>query len=124
MLEASSAAALQSALAAIPLASVVQYTGQESMATTLRMFADARAVVGVHGAGLANALFALAPVTVLEIGTYLSPTGTPTGRAEWRSNGMLALLSPAIDWILYRLPYEEFVTEEYNGGASLPESLV
>ena len=48
------------------------YWGNESVAATLRLFAGgAAAVVGYHGAGLANVVFSPQPLCVIELSTYM-----------------------------------------------------
>ena len=57
------------------------YRGTESMAATLRLFRSAAAVVGVHGAGFANAIFSVA--TVVEVTMYVDSNHS----RHWRCNG-------------------------------------
>lgn len=62
-----------------PAPQVVRYTDANatSALTTLRAFAGASGVVGYHGAGLVNVVFALAPLCVLEISTLMMDEDDP-----------------------------------------------
>ena len=46
---------------------VRRYTGLESALRTLHLFGTASGVLAYHGAGLANAVFAMGPVCVVEV---------------------------------------------------------
>ena len=51
------------------------YRGVESARETLALFATAHAIVGYHGAGLANAVFMPRPSCVVEVSTYMHEPG-------------------------------------------------
>ena len=56
------------------------YTGDESLSDTIQLFHGANAVIGYHGAGLANAVFCQNGTKIVEISAVL-PSGI-----LWRSN--------------------------------------
>ena len=101
--------ALRGVLGALPSAVLREYSGQEDVRTTLALFGHASAIVGVHGAGLVNAVFTSTPACVVEISTWLWHTHSP-----WRSNrdGVLPWTSERIHWITHRLPWPEFIAGE------------
>ena len=115
--------ALLGTLDAVPGASVEELDGTEDMATQLRVFQRAAAIVGVHGAGMTNAPFATRPVCVVELGAWLNMKNGQ-GQFEWRSSGMIAHWSPdTMHWILYRLPPQDILPRESQKGFfALPSS--
>ena len=120
-------ALLRSSLPTLPHARVREYSGQEDVRSTLRLFARARAVVGVHGAGNTNAVFAVLSVCVCEISTYVlwkdgaaswgETSAKPTHAAAnvrqlWRSTAdVIPKWSPRIDWTTFHLPADEFIAD-------------
>ena len=58
------------------------YTGTESPRKTIKIFQNARCLVGYHGAGLVNAYFMNNATRILEITTYTDLNNTAT----WRRN--------------------------------------
>jgi len=90
-----------------PPSVVIEYSGHEDVRSTVALFSRARAVVGVHGAGHANVLFALSSrVAVVELSTWLDAARS----VPWRSNGgVLSRWSTAIEWRTHRLPTEAFI---------------
>ena len=106
--------ALLDGLGTLPGASVEELDGTEDMATQLRMFQGAAAIVGVHGAGMTNAPFATRPVCIVEIGAWLN-VKFGQGLYEWRSTGMISHWSPDLmHWIMYRLMPQELLPPEYR----------
>ena len=99
---------------------VLEFHGNESMQQQIRLFASSSAVVGIHGAGLANLVFNVEPVCVLEINTYMSSEvqkdgrglGRGAGLALFRTNAVAALLWNAanIRWQSYRVPLNQLVS--------------
>jgi hypothetical protein len=108
----------------------VLFTGKESIDTAIRLFGSACAVVGYHGAGLTNAIFAPQGALILEITTYLYPEDTsplgvlpirqydghrggqwPRDSFMWRSNE--AAITTALDvqvvWMLYVVEHSYLV---------------
>lgn len=105
-------AALRARLGVLrPPSVLIEYSGREDVRSTLGLFARARAVVGVHGAGHANVLFALsARVAVVELSTWLDAARV----VPWRSNGVLARWSTSIDWRTHRVPSEAFIASAHE----------
>ena len=100
-------ACLMRALEGIPSAATRLYSGSEDVRTTLQLFARARAVVGFHGAGLVNALFAVAPVVVVEVTTWILP------RVTWRTNRAGVLhWSFNMDWVTHHIDCEELLSSK------------
>lgn len=58
------------------------FDGSGSVKDTISLFRGASAVVGYHGAGLANVVFALNGTVVVEVTTYTDMNGTHS----WRTN--------------------------------------
>jgi hypothetical protein len=58
------------------------YHGTETVLDTISLFRSARAIVGYHGAGLANAVFARNGTRVIEITTWMGLNSTSP---SWRS---------------------------------------
>ena len=98
------------------------YRGNESVLSTLRLFARASAIVGIHGAGHANAVFTVTPVCVIELSTYLFDQtwqkrcglSVPPANATWiwngtwvmpwrSSRGTIPPWNPKIAWHCYRV---------------------
>lgn len=100
-------ARLLSALAA-RLGPITVYDGTISVRATIALFAGARAVVGYHGAGFVNAIFARPPrnlsVCLWEYSTFADLHGT----TPWRSNcARLERTNPLVRCHVYRLPLEQ-----------------
>ena len=101
-------------------ARVVQHHGTEPMREQVQLFANSSSVVGIHGAGLANLVFNIEPVCVVEINTYMSSelqgdgrdVGRGAGPALWRTNAVAALSWNAanVRWHTYRVPVNQLVT--------------
>ena len=91
----------------------VLYTGQQSLAETLALFARAAVVVGIHGAGLTNSVFTPHPTCVVEISTWVDRAH----HARWRTSGdytgrtdsSVPRWSRYIDWRVHRLTPEQIV---------------
>jgi len=73
---------------------VMEYSGQESIKSTFDIFTNAAGIVGYHGAGFANVLFAARPSCVLELTTWTSLAKIRT----WRTNKFLARENPYLSW--------------------------
>lgn len=56
----------------LPHLPLVSYYGNESMADTVRLFSTAQAIIGFHGAGIGNVLFAPDNIVLVEISLYLN----------------------------------------------------
>ena len=86
-----------------PLGSVRVFYGEnETLAETVRLFQDARVVVGYHGAGFANALFQrAAPACAVEI-VAAYDDGRP-----WRTNEELVRFNAGLTWRTVRLGLAE-----------------
>ena len=75
---------------------VLRYTDGASALHTLRAFAGASAVVAYHGAGLVNAVFAVAPLCVIEISTLMKDeedagcTSAPASSTQNASAGVVS----------------------------------
>ena len=77
------------------------YTGQESPRDTVALFAHALGVVGFHGAGFVNTLFALRRCCVVEITTtrwLRLPSPSAPRPHVWRSNLEVADLNRRLEW--------------------------
>ena len=100
--------ALVAALA--PLGSVRVFWGEnETLAETVRLFQDARVVVGYHGAGFANALFQrAAPACAVEI-VAAYDDGRP-----WRTNEELVRFNAGLTWRTVRLGLAEVLAANDN----------
>jgi len=73
------------------------YHGNESLAETIRMFSAAVVIIGYHGAGFVNTIFAQNTTFVIEISTFLHPQ--IYSWKKWRSNRWG---SPRLKWrVLY-----------------------
>lgn len=82
------------------------YEGTEAADVTLRAFASARAVVGYHGAGFANALFSPKHTRLVEVSTYVDEAN----RRPWRSNvGALARWRSFGATHVLRLPVQQIL---------------
>lgn len=80
---------------------VYVYRGNESVAQTVSIFGNARAVVGYHGAGFANTMLSAHGACVVEAST----NADTAGRALWRTNAFMCLpWNPALRWAVYRVP--------------------
>lgn len=82
----------------------VRYTGREDVFSTLRIFGSAAAIVGYHGAGLANAIFVPHHTCVVEISTYMNVS---SNTLPWRANEhkrTQAWSPERIHWQSYRIP--------------------
>ena len=73
----------------------VLYYGNESFKETVEIFANARVVVGYHGAGFANAVFSPWGTIVLEYTTFYDMNGTRL----WRTNGKIAQIHGGLAWL-------------------------
>lgn len=120
---------LRVALSAHTRRDVYVYAGNESAAQTLAIFANARAVVGYHGAGFgaashaphslrapppagaaeltcrvgsaANTMFSLHGACVVEA----SANADTAGKTLWRTNAFMCLpWNPLLRWAVYRVP--------------------
>ena len=100
--------ALVAALA--PLGSVRIFWGEnETLAETVRLFQDARVVVGYHGAGFANVLFQrTAPACAVEI-VAAYEDGQP-----WRTNEELVRFNAGLTWRTVRLGLAEVLAANQN----------
>jgi hypothetical protein len=67
---------------------VLTYAGDESALQTVALFSRAVAIVGIHGAGLVNAVFATAPTCVVEITLLMRDDSDPacSGAANLRGS--------------------------------------
>jgi hypothetical protein len=97
------------ALNAPPLAQAM-YFGNETLAETLTLFRNARAVVAFHGAGTINALVCSPGTVVVEL-SFLNPdfgnASAPANKRNqvlWRSNHPLWIDRLGVDWYSYTLP--------------------
>ena len=83
----------------LPLGPVRVFYGEnETLAETVRLFQDARVVVGYHGAGFANVLFQrTAPACAVEI-VAAYEDGQP-----WRTNEELVRFNANLKWRTVRL---------------------
>ena len=80
---------------------VYVYRGNESTAQTVDVFANARAVVGYHGAGFANTMMSTHGACVMEASTNANVYGT----VPWRTNAFMCLpWNPGLRWAIYRVP--------------------
>lgn len=103
--------ALRAKLASLPSTTVREYAGNESVRSTLSLFSQAQAVVGVHGAGLTNSVFAVHPVSVIEISTFTEP------RRPWRDSGyVLRRWHKAMRWHTMYIPAETFISSGFELG--------
>ena len=93
-----------------PLGSVRVFYGEnETLAETVRLFQDARVVVGYHGAGFANALFQrAAPACAVEI-VAAYDDGRP-----WRTNEELVRFNANLKWRTVRLGLAEMLAANQN----------
>ena len=93
-----------------PLGSVRVFYGEnETLAETVRLFQDARVVVGYHGAGFANALFQrAAPACAVEI-VAAYDDGRP-----WRTNEELVRFNAGLTWRTVRLGLAEVLAANQN----------
>ena len=82
------------------------YRGNESVANTVRLFADARVVVGFHGAGFINAAFCRRGAVVAELSFLLNESAAPIDLRPFRSNsvGVRAIAAPGVRWLVHALP--------------------
>lgn len=122
---------------------VLVYTGSETQTETMALFGGADAIVGYHGAGLINAVFAPNPICVVELSTY-SSTGHgwsrqaaercntsmrfPVGSSEptlarvitWRSNrDDVRRWNPKLDWRTHRLQLQQLLDANHWPCAAL-----
>ena len=120
-------AALRSSLSALAHANLRVYSGEEDVRSTMQLFARARAVVAVHGAGNTNAVFSVLAVCVCEISTFVlwkdgaagvgeaSENRTTYARQRWRSTSdVLPKWSPSIDWTTFYLLADEFIANPFE----------
>ena len=93
-----------------PLGPVRVFYGEnETLAETVRLFQDARVVVGYHGAGFANALFQrAAPACAVEI-VAAYDDGRP-----WRTNEELVRFNAGLTWRTVRLGLAEVLAANQN----------
>jgi hypothetical protein len=96
---------LGESLRSLPESVLTEYAGHEDIRSTLALFGRARAVVGVHGAGHVNALFAVNPCVVIEIGTWLDHER----HVSWRSNAALEGWTRMMHWMTHRVPIVDFL---------------
>ena len=99
---------------------VVRHYGSEPIREQLRLFANSSSVVGIHGAGLANLVFNVEPVCVVEISTYMSSelqgdghgVGRGQGSSLWRTNAFAAFdwNGANVRWQSYRVPINQLVS--------------
>jgi len=73
----------------------VLYYGNESFTETVEIFANARVVVGYHGAGFANTIFSPWDTIVLEYTTFHDMNGTRL----WRTNVKIAQIHGGLTWL-------------------------
>ncbi len=108
--EASEAARFSSRLRAATGKRVVVSHGIEngSLARTIALYARADGVVGVHGADLANAVFAVQPVCVVEISSWLSENR----KEPWRAiDQAVARWSSNVHWMVHRIAPEQILRD-------------
>ena len=87
---------------------VREYRGDEDASATIELFAHAAGVVGFHGAGFANALFALDRCCVVEItATASDRERISKGHPLWRSNSLVADINGALDWRVTNVSYHK-----------------
>lgn len=79
------------------------YKDGETVTNTLRVFVAAVALVGYHGAGFVNSLFASRKQCLFEVSTYSDLNST----VGWRSNILLNKVSPFLVWHIYRIPLQQ-----------------
>ena len=71
------------------------------------LFANARAVVGYHGAGFANTMFSTHGACVVEASTH----SDLAGNGLWRTNAFMCLpWNPNLRWVVYRIPLAEMLS--------------
>lgn len=88
--------------------------GATPFADALRRVRAAKAIVGIHGAGLTNAVFAPHKVCVVELSSWVDKAH----KAKWRTSGDYAGRSDSsvprwsrhISWHVYRLPPEQIIS--------------
>jgi len=99
--------------------SVATYKGDESQTDTIGLFAHASGVVGYHGGGYANVLFASKPMCVVEMTTYadIDYSDKTLSRVINLNDGWyLADKDPEAawkDWTVYGVPLRQII--EANG---------
>ena len=85
---------------------VYVYRGNETVAQTVGVFANARAVVGYHGAGFANTMLSAHGACVLEVSTNTDTAGEKL----WRTNAFMCLpWNPSLRWAVYRVPLTQML---------------
>ena len=85
---------------------VYVYRGNETVAQTVGVFANARAVVGYHGAGFANTMLSAHGACVLEISTNTDTAD----ENRWRTNAFMCLpWNPSLRWAVYRVPLTQML---------------
>ncbi len=99
------------------------YCGNDSVKETVNMFWSASAIVGIHGAGLANSIFC-ARATVHEVAS--APPGPITlakvpslatcaangscVNGPWRTNGFhLSRFNPGLQWVVHVTPFSQML---------------
>ena len=83
---------------------VATYFGNESIAETIRLFANAQVVFGFHGAGLINVVFCKPTTVVVEL-TFLLNEDEANPR-PFRTNGpgVLPIAAEQLNWLVHALP--------------------
>jgi hypothetical protein len=91
----------------------VLYTGEQSLADTIALFARADVVVGIHGAGLTNTIFTPHRVCVVELSSWVDKAH----KTRWRTSGdyvgrtdsAVPRWNHLIAWQVHRLTPEQIV---------------
>jgi hypothetical protein len=79
---------------------VAVHFGNESAQETVRLFANARVVMGVHGAGLVNSVFCRVGTLVIEITTFAEEAGSASLKV-WRANMPQVYVGLGVDFSLH-----------------------
>ena len=99
---------------------VYVYRGNETVAQTVGVFANARAVVGYHGAGFANTMLSAHGACVLEISTNTDTAD----ENRWRTNAFMCLpWNPSLRWAVYRVPLTQMLDANSIKYATQPSLL-
>jgi len=86
---------------------VVPYLGSESTEEVIRLFSGASCVVGFHGAGFGNLIFASQPTCAVEI-------TLANGTDIWRTNDMLTMVNPKVSWRRHTLDVQRVLENPEN----------
>ena len=89
---------------------VTAFSGHESAATTISLFRRANVVVGFHGAGFANAIFARNGTKLVELSTFADEAGTRL----WRSNLAVLAMWGSYSQYVVRLPLVRLLEANYR----------